>query len=139
MSAGGSEPIAEHERFMAQALELAERGRGHTSDTPLVGCIVVKDDEVIGEGWRDDSDGPTAEVKALEGVKEGGTTVYVTLEPCTPACTDALINAKVRRVVIAMKDPTPGADGIKTLQDAGIEVITGVLRSEAEQLNEVAG
>ena len=79
MSAGGSEPIAEHERFMAQVLELAERGRGHTADAPLVGCVVVKDDEIIGEGWCED--GPPAEVKALEGVKEGGTTVYVTLCP----------------------------------------------------------
>ena len=139
MSAGSSEPIAEHERFMAQALELAEKGRGHTSGTPLVGCIVVKDDEVIGEGWRENSDGPPAEVSALEEVEEEETTVYVTLEPCIPICTDALIHAKVRRIVIAMKDPTPGANGIKTLQDADIEVITGVLQSEAEQLNEVTG
>ena len=147
MSAGGSEPLALHEQFMAQALELAERGRGRTSPNPLVGCVIVKDDEVVGRGWFEGAGAPHAEVNALreaEGAQEetAGATVYVTLEPCshfgrTPPCTDALITAKVRRVVIGAVDPNPKVDGVKALQDAGIEVITGVLQGQAERQNEV--
>ena len=152
MSAGGSEPLAEHERFMVQALDLAEKGaekgRGRTSPNPLVGCVIVKDGEVIGRGWHERAGEPHAEVNALKRCgrrarkRTEGATVYVTLEPCshhgrTPPCTDALINAKVRRVVIAAEDPNPKVNGIETLQSAGIEVVTGVLQSEAEQQNEV--
>ena len=146
MSAGGSEPLAIHERFMAQALELAEKGRGRTSLRPLVGCVVVKDDEVIGRGWRGHEGETHAEVRALKDAENApevaGATVYVTLEPCThtertPSCTDALIEANVRRVVIAAEDPDVNTNGTETLQGAGTEVVTGVLRAQAEAQNEV--
>ena len=147
MSAGGGEPLALHEGFMAQALELAERGRGRTSPNPLVGCVIVKDDEVIGRGWHERAGEPHAEVNALRDAEQvkgetAGATVYVTLEPCshhgrTPPCTDALIEARVRRVVIAAEDPNPKVSGIEALQSAGIQVVTGVLQDEAERQNEV--
>lgn len=151
MSAGGSEPVAEHERLMAQALELAEKGAAQGRSrtlSPLVGCVIVKDDEVIGRGWSEG--GPHAEVNALKDAENAqeevaGATVYVTQGPCNQAnskeydssCTDALISAGVRRVVVAAKDPNPNARGIETLQEAGIEVVTGVLQGEAERQNEV--
>jgi diaminohydroxyphosphoribosylaminopyrimidine deaminase/5-amino-6-(5-phosphoribosylamino)uracil reductase len=140
-----AEPLAEHERFMARALELAERGRGRTTPNPMVGCVVVRDDEVVGEGWHERAGEPHAEANALEAAGENarGATVYVTLEPCnhhgrTPPCTNALIEAGVRRVVIAARDPNPkAAGGLERLQEAGIEVVVGVLQDEAEGQNEV--
>ena len=143
MSAGSSEPVTEHERFMMRALELAERGRGRTSPNPLVGCVVIRDDEIIGKGWHERAGAPHAEVNALRNAGNAeGATAYVTLEPCshhgrTPPCTDALIAAKVRRVVIAAEDPNPKVNGLEALQNAGIEVVKGVLQHEAEQQNEV--
>ena len=144
MSAGGGEPVAEHERYMARAVELAERGRGTVAPNPLVGCVVVKDDEVVGEGWHERAGEPHAEVYALRAAGEAarGATLYVTLEPCnhtgrTPPCVDALVKAGVRRVVIAALDPNPqAAGGAKRLQAAGVEVVTGVLEAEANRQNE---
>lgn len=146
MSAGGGEPIALHEHYMAQALELAEKGRGRTAPNPVVGCVIVKDDEVIGRGWHERAGEPHAEVNALRDAEQAraevaGATVYVTLEPCshfgrTPPCTDALIAAKVRRVIIGAKDPNPRVNGTEALQKANIEVVTGVLRAQAERLNQ---
>jgi diaminohydroxyphosphoribosylaminopyrimidine deaminase/5-amino-6-(5-phosphoribosylamino)uracil reductase len=145
MSGGHSEPVLEHERYMARALELAERGRGSVSPNPMVGCVIVKDDEVVGEGYHQRAGEAHAEVLALEraGERAHGATVYVTLEPCnhhgrTPPCTEALIATRVRRVVVASLDPNPvAAGGIERLRAAGIEVVSGVLRDEAERLNEV--
>lgn len=145
MSAGGSEPLLEHQKFMAQALTLAEQGRGSTAPNPMVGCVIVRDGEVIGEGYHARAGDAHAEVNALRDAGDAnGATVYVTLEPCnhhgrTPPCTDALINAGVRRVVIAATDPNPKVDGqgIARLQDAGIEVIVGVMQDEAEAQNEI--
>lgn len=146
MSAGGGEPVALHEQYMAQALDLAEKGRGRTAPNPVVGCVIVKDDEVIGRGWHERAGAPHAEVNALKDAEQAqeevaGATVYVTLEPCshfgrTPPCTDALIRAKVRRVIIGAKDSNPKVNGIKALQEADIEVVTGVLQAQAERLNQ---
>lgn len=145
MSGAQSEPMADHEKFMAKALELAERGRGRTAPNPMVGCVVVRDDEIVGEGWHERAGEPHAEANALRAAGENarGATIYVTLEPCnhhgrTPPCTGALIEAGVRRVVIAARDPNPkAAGGLEHLQKAGIEVVVGVLQDEAQQQNEV--
>jgi diaminohydroxyphosphoribosylaminopyrimidine deaminase/5-amino-6-(5-phosphoribosylamino)uracil reductase len=131
-------------KYMARALELARRGDYTTHPNPRVGCVLVRDGEVVGEGWHVRAGGPHAEVNALRmaGERARGATAYVTLEPCchhgrTPPCTDALIDAGVRRVVAAMPDPNPqvGGAGIRALQAAGIEVDTGVLAVEAQRIN----
>lgn len=133
---------------MARALELAERGRGTTRPNPLVGCVLVRDGRVIGEGWHERAGGPHAEVAALASLKDPavarGATAYVTLEPCnhqgrTPPCTEALLRAGVSRVVIAAPDPNPLVDGrgAARLREAGVEVVSGVLREDAERQNEV--
>lgn len=134
-----------HKEFMARALTLAEQGRGTTAPNPMVGCVIVRDDEIIGEGYHARAGEPHAEVNALQDAGDASrATVYVTLEPCnhhgrTPPCTEALIDAGVRRVVVAATDPNPRVDGqgIARLQDAGIEVIVGVKQDEAEAQNEI--
>jgi diaminohydroxyphosphoribosylaminopyrimidine deaminase/5-amino-6-(5-phosphoribosylamino)uracil reductase len=136
-------PASDHQ-YMGLALELAARGRYTTDPNPCVGCVLVRDGEVVGEGWHVRAGGPHAEINALQsaGERAEGATAYVTLEPCchhgrTPPCTEALIAAGVRRVVAAMQDPNPRVSGagLQTLQAAGIEVCTGVLAAEAERLN----
>jgi len=130
--------------YMARALMLAARGRYTTDPNPRVGCVLVRDGKVVGEGWHVRAGGPHAEIHALRaaGVRARGATAYVTLEPCshhgrTPPCTEALISAGVRRVVAAMPDPNPrvGGSGFACLRAAGIEVLPGVLAAEAERLN----
>ena len=130
--------------FMARALRLAEKGLYTTTPNPRVGCLVVRDGDVIGEGWHERAGAPHAEVSALvaAGARAEGATVYVTLEPCshhgrTPPCADALIAARVGRVVAAMPDPNPevAGSGLKRLRDAGIEVEVGVMEDEARELN----
>jgi diaminohydroxyphosphoribosylaminopyrimidine deaminase/5-amino-6-(5-phosphoribosylamino)uracil reductase len=145
MSGGAREPVGEHERFMWRALELAERGRSTTLPNPMVGCVLVRDgDEVVGEGWHERAGNDHAETRALKqaGERARGATAYVTLEPCnhhgnTPPCSEALIAAGVRRVVIASGDPDPrvSGSGIRRLQEAGITVVEGVLRDEADAQN----
>jgi diaminohydroxyphosphoribosylaminopyrimidine deaminase/5-amino-6-(5-phosphoribosylamino)uracil reductase len=134
---------ADH-KHMGRALELAARGRYTTDPNPCVGCVLVRDEEVVGEGWHVRAGGPHAEIIALReaGDRAAGATAYVTLEPCchhgrTPPCTGALIAAGVRRVVAAMQDPNPrvAGAGLDALQAAGIEVHTGVMEVEAERLN----
>ena len=129
---------------MARALQLAARGMYTTHPNPRVGCVIVKDNEVIGEGWHRRAGEAHAEINALAqaGDKARDATVYVTLEPCchhgrTPPCTDALIQAGVQRVVAAMMDPNPkvAGKGIAQLQSAGIEVATGMCQTQAEALN----
>lgn len=129
---------------MRRALELARRGWGQTAPNPMVGAVVVRDGEVIAEGWHARFGGPHAEVAALDALPKKAARdadVYVTLEPCahhgkTPPCADALIKAKVRRVVVATRDPNPlAAGGIEKLQNAGIEVLVGVEREAADELN----
>jgi diaminohydroxyphosphoribosylaminopyrimidine deaminase/5-amino-6-(5-phosphoribosylamino)uracil reductase len=131
-------------RHMLRALELAERGRGSVEPNPLVGCVIVKDDAVGGEGWHARFGGPHAEIAALEGAGANarGATLYVTLEPCchqgkTPPCTRAIIPAGIRRVVAAMKDPFAevSGKGIAELQEAGIPVEVGLHEDLARRLN----
>jgi diaminohydroxyphosphoribosylaminopyrimidine deaminase/5-amino-6-(5-phosphoribosylamino)uracil reductase len=119
------------EEWLARALELAERGRGTTVPNPVVGAVLVKDGEVVGEGWHERAGAPHAEVVALEaaGERARGATLYVTLEPCahhgrTPPCADALVEAAVARVVAAVGDPNPENDGagFERLRTAGVEV-----------------
>jgi diaminohydroxyphosphoribosylaminopyrimidine deaminase/5-amino-6-(5-phosphoribosylamino)uracil reductase len=131
-----------HEAYMARALVLAEQGRATVRPNPMVGCVVVSDGEVVGEGHHSHAGGPHAEVVALAdaGERARGATVYVTLEPCdhhgrTPPCTEALIAAGVGHVVVAVDDPT--RDGTGALRAAGIEVTTGVLDAWAETQNAV--
>lgn len=129
---------------MAYALRLAEKGLWSTAPNPRVGCVIVRDGKIVGEGWHQVAGGPHAEIFALQMAKEkaAGATCYVTLEPCchygrTPPCTDALIKAGVNRVVVAMTDPNPlvSSRSIEQLSKAGIMVDTGILSHEAEQLN----
>ncbi len=129
---------------MARALTLAEKGLYTTDPNPRVGCVLVRDGAVIGEGWHRRVGGPHAEVEALRaaGGQALGATAYVTLEPCchhgkTPPCTDALIAAGVVRVVAAMEDPDPrvGGKGLAALHAAGIATECGLLRDGAESLN----
>jgi diaminohydroxyphosphoribosylaminopyrimidine deaminase/5-amino-6-(5-phosphoribosylamino)uracil reductase len=115
--------------FLERALELAERGRGTTHPNPVVGAVLVRDGEVVGEGWHERAGEPHAEVHALEqaGEQAHGATLYVTLEPCshhgrTPPCTEALIAAGVARVVAGSEDPTPGMSGFERLRESGVEV-----------------
>jgi diaminohydroxyphosphoribosylaminopyrimidine deaminase/5-amino-6-(5-phosphoribosylamino)uracil reductase len=131
-------------QWMARALHLAERGLFTTTPNPRVGCVLVKDGAVIGEGWHERAGEPHAEPLALRaaGEKARGATAYVTLEPCshhgrTPPCADALIAAGVVRVVIAMQDPNPlvSGQGIVKLRAAGVEVECGLMEAEARTLN----
>jgi diaminohydroxyphosphoribosylaminopyrimidine deaminase/5-amino-6-(5-phosphoribosylamino)uracil reductase len=126
------------------ALQLAERGLYTTTPNPRVGCILVRNGEVVGEGWHERAGEAHAEVMALReaGDRARGATAYVTLEPCshhgrTPPCADALIEAGVRRVVAAMQDPNPrvSGQGLERLRAAGIEVDCGALEGEARDLN----
>ncbi len=130
--------------LMARALRLAERGLYTTTPNPRVGCVIARDGEVVGEGWHEKAGGPHAEVHALRaaGGRANGATAYVSLEPCshhgrTPPCANALIDAGVRRVVAAMRDPNPQVSGrgLELLTLAGISVQVGLLDSEAQALN----
>ena len=130
--------------WMRRALELAERGRGHVEPNPLVGAVVVRDGQVVGEGWHQRYGEAHAEVHALAAAGEAarGGTLYVTLEPCchhgkTPPCTDAVLRAGVRRVVAAMPDPFPqvAGQGLARLRAAGVEVEVGPGEAEARRLN----
>lgn len=132
------------EAWMARALELARRGLYTSHPNPRVGCVLVKDGRLVGEGYHARAGEPHAEVHALTAAGEDarGSTAYVTLEPCshtgrTGPCCMALIEARVARVVVAMEDPNPAVAGrgIARLRDAGIEVAVGVLEKEAQALN----
>lgn len=130
--------------WMAHALRLAGRGLYTTTPNPRVGCVLVRDGQCVGEGWHERAGEPHAEVHALRQAGESarGATAYVTLEPCshfgrTPPCADGLIAAGVRRVVAAMTDPNPrvAGRGLQRLREAGIEVVEGVLQTQALELN----
>ena len=122
------------------------KGKGHVNPNPMVGAVIVKNDQIIGEGFHEFFGGNHAEINALNmaGENAKGAEIYVTLEPCshfgkTPPCALALVKAGIKRVIIAMKDPNPivSGRGIKILQDNGIEVVVGVLCKEALKLNEI--
>ncbi|MCG3127861.1 MAG: Riboflavin biosynthesis protein RibD [Phycisphaerae bacterium] len=132
-----------HEDYMRRALALARRGLGRVEPNPMVGCVIVRDGRIVGNGFHHRFGGAHAEVEALRaaGRRAAGATVYVTLEPCcyfgkTPPCTDALIAAGVRRVVAAMRDPNPrvAGGGFRALRAAEIAVECGVLEAEAARL-----
>lgn len=135
---------------MARAIELAEKGATTAHPNPRVGCVIAKDGQIIAEGWHERAGGAHAEVMALRVLASSGpgllaahgSTVYVTLEPCshhgrTPPCSDALVNARVARVVFAIPDPNPkvAGRGVVTLTQAGIKVDMGLMEAEAEELN----
>ncbi|KPY00295.1 Riboflavin biosynthesis protein RibD [Pseudomonas savastanoi pv. nerii] len=139
-----TEPAALDVHYMARALELARNGLYSTHPNPRVGCVIVRDGQIVGEGWHVRAGEPHAEVHALRQAGElaRGATAYVTLEPCshqgrTPPCADALVNAGLARVVAAMQDPNPDVSGrgLLRLMNAGIGVQCGVLESEARALN----
>ena len=128
---------------MAEAIKLAARGLYSTHPNPRVGCVVVKNNEIVSGGWHQYAGGPHAEINALAQLQgDSGGDVYITLEPCchhgrTPPCVDALIKYKPDRVIIAMQDPNPlvAGNGLQKLRDANIEVSTGIQEPEARQLN----
>ena len=133
--------MSDDERFMTRALEIA-RGPSRTSPNPRVGAVIVRNGEVISEGAHQGAGTPHAEAIALEGIDAAGATVYVNLEPCAhhgrmPPCAPALVEAGVARVVAALEDPDDrvAGKGFELLRNAGIEVTTGVLESEARSLN----
>lgn len=132
------------QHWMKRTLELARHGAGWVSPNPMVGCVIVKNGQVIAEGWHAKFGGPHAEAAALEIARENaeGATLYVNLEPCshfgkTPPCADAIIAHKLARVVVAMEDPNPkvAGRGIEKIRAAGIEVEVGLMEAEAKALN----
>jgi len=131
-------------KFMKRALTLARKGIGRTSPNPAVGCVIVKDGIVIGEGWHRKAGTPHAEIHALKmaGNAASGADLYVTLEPCchtgkTPPCSDALIKAGLGRVIVGMPDPNPRVNGggLEALRQAGIETVCGVMEEECRAIN----
>lgn len=137
-------PADSFDNLMTRAIELAQRGEGTVEPNPMVGCVIVRDGQVVGEGWHQRFGGPHAEVEALRAAGEAarGATMLVTLEPCchqgkTPPCVDAVVNAGVTRVIVAQRDPFPQVDGggIRVLQEAGIEVEVGLCAKQAHALN----
>jgi len=135
---------ADDHQHMARALRLAARGLYTTDPNPRVGCVLVREGQVVGEGWHERAGEGHAEINALRqaGERAAGATAYVTLEPCchhgrTPPCSQALIAAGVMRVVAAMQDPNPrvAGNGLAELQAAGVATDSGLLAAEAEQLN----
>ncbi|MFC1587045.1 bifunctional diaminohydroxyphosphoribosylaminopyrimidine deaminase/5-amino-6-(5-phosphoribosylamino)uracil reductase RibD [Planctomycetota bacterium] len=133
-----------HDKFMARALNLARQGYGRVSPNPLAGAVIVKNNEVIGEGYHHQFGGEHAEISAIADATEScrGATIYINLEPCchegkTPPCVDAILQHKFSQVVIAMRDLNPLTDGksVQKLQAAGVEVIEGILQREAEEMN----
>jgi diaminohydroxyphosphoribosylaminopyrimidine deaminase/5-amino-6-(5-phosphoribosylamino)uracil reductase len=140
-----SEDRKQDEYYMKRALRLAARGAGRVSPNPMVGAVVVKDGSVVGEGFHERFGEKHAEINALERASKAarGSTVYITLEPCThygktPPCVDRLVEARPARVVIGTADPNPlvSGKGVKTLEKQGIETVVGVLEESCRALNE---
>lgn len=138
--------IVEEEKYMRRALELSLRAMGHTSPNPMVGCVIVKNGKIIGEGYHERYGELHAERNALANCKENpkGATLYVTLEPCchygkTPPCTEAIIENKIKKVVVSCLDPNPlvAGKGCEILKGCGIEIVTGILEKECRRANEV--
>ncbi len=132
------------EQAMQRAIRLARKGVGRTSPNPAVGCVIVKDGEIVGEGWHRKAGTPHAEVHALRqaGERARGADLYVTLEPCshfgkTPPCADAVAAAQVSRVFVGMIDPNPlvSGRGVERVRKAGIKVVTGLLEADCRDIN----
>jgi diaminohydroxyphosphoribosylaminopyrimidine deaminase/5-amino-6-(5-phosphoribosylamino)uracil reductase len=135
-----------HQHYMTMALDLAQKGRLTVSPNPMVGCVIVKNDQVIGQGFHARAGEAHAEIHALTeaGINAQDATAYVTLEPCchhgrTPPCTEALINAGIKEIYIACLDPNPlvAGKGVKALEQAGIRVHVGLRETEAKKLNDI--
>ncbi len=136
---------SEDRKFMKMAIKLASKGAGFVSPNPLVGAVIVKNGRIVGRGYHEKFGGPHAEVNALKdaGSEAHDASMYVTLEPCnhhgkTPPCTEAILKAGIRRVVIAMEDPNPDVKGggAQLLEKQGVEVVCGVLEEECRRQNE---
>ena len=134
------------QNYMLKAIQLAKQGEGWTNPNPMVGAVIVKNGRIIGKGYHKKCGELHAERNAIASLTESaeGATIYVTLEPCchygkTPPCTEAIIEQKIKRVVIGSRDPNPkvSGKGIKMLQEAGIEVIEDFMREECDRLNPV--
>ncbi len=132
--------------YMKKAMDLALKGKGKTSPNPMVGCVLVKNNKIIAEGWHKYCGGAHAEVMALKkaGTNAQGASLYMTLEPCchygrTPPCVDQVMKSGIKEIFIGMKDPNPLVNGksIQRLKKAGIKTTVGLLRHELEQINEV--
>ncbi|MCP4120688.1 MAG: bifunctional diaminohydroxyphosphoribosylaminopyrimidine deaminase/5-amino-6-(5-phosphoribosylamino)uracil reductase RibD [Bacteroidetes bacterium] len=134
------------EKYVQRCIELARLGSGKVSPNPMVGCVIVHNDTIIGEGWHQKYGGPHAEVNAIESIANKDllkeSTIYVSLEPCsifgnTPPCADLIIRHRIPRVVIATLDDHPGVsgNGVKRLQEHGIQVTTGVCEESSRNLN----
>lgn len=132
--------------YMKRAIELAKMGTGHVSPNPLVGCVIVHNNKIIGEGYHHRFGGPHAEIVAINSVKDHrllkNSTLYVTLEPCshygkTPPCADTIVNLKIPRVVVSCLDPNPlvAGKGIQKMKDSGVDVQTGILEKEYRCIN----
>jgi len=133
-----------HKKYMELALKLAEKGRGCVSPNPLVGCIIVKRGKIVGKGYHKKYGEEHAEINAIKsaGKKANNATMYVNLEPCshwgkTPPCTESVVQAGIREVIVAMEDPNPIVDGFKELKFRGLKTKIGILKNQAQKLNEV--
>lgn len=133
-----------YEKYMNICIQLAKKGEGNVSPNPLVGCVVLdKDENIIAEGYHAKYGGFHAERNALNKIQKGdGHTLFVNLEPCshfgkTPPCTDIIIEKGIKRVVFGIRDVNPKVSGKKVLEDAGIEVVEGILEEECKKLNEI--
>lgn len=134
------------EELMQRCISLAQNGKGNVSPNPMVGCVIIKNNSIIGEGYHAKFGGAHAEVNAIHSASRSveGTDVYVNLEPCnffgkTPPCTELLIERRVRKVYVAMLDPNPKVNGkgVAKLREAGIEVEVGIMEHQARKLNEI--
>ena len=133
-----------HKKYMELTIKLAEKGKGLTSPNPMVGCIIVKRGRIVGKGFHKKAGTEHAEVLAIRdaGKKSVNSTMYINLEPCshwgrTPPCTEKIVEAGVREVIIGMKDPNPLVDGFRELKFRGLKTKIGILEKEAKKLNEV--
>jgi diaminohydroxyphosphoribosylaminopyrimidine deaminase/5-amino-6-(5-phosphoribosylamino)uracil reductase len=138
--------MLEHEKYMLKAISLAENGIGYVAPNPLVGCVIVANNQIIGEGFHKEYGGPHAEVNAIRMVKEKelliDSTLYVNLEPCnhfgkTPPCTGLILSSGIKKVVVCNLDPNPlvSEKGIQRLKESGVEVLLGVCESQGKELN----
>jgi len=132
-----------HKKYMEIALQLAEKGKGYVSPNPLVGCIIVKRGKIVGRGYHKKYGEEHAEINALKsaGKKANNATMYVNIEPCshwgkTSPCTEKIVEAGIREVIVGMEDPNPLVDGYKELKFRGLKTRIGILRDKAKKLNE---